>query len=85
MIRVLPPTQAFLCAAVTVSLAVAFPTPEFAQQPSGVGRPFGIDDALNIRTSRIEDVSADGRWVALTVRVLRECCAARPVGAWSPS
>jgi hypothetical protein len=35
-------------------------------------RAFGIDDALNIRSSRIEDVSVDGRWVALTVRVRRD-------------
>jgi dipeptidyl aminopeptidase/acylaminoacyl peptidase len=41
-----------------------------AQQASG--RPFGIDDALNVRSSRIEDVSADGRWVALTIRVRRD-------------
>jgi dipeptidyl aminopeptidase/acylaminoacyl peptidase len=44
--------------------------PVRAQQTSG--RPFGIDDALNVRSSRIEDVSADGRWVALTVRVRRD-------------
>lgn len=35
-------------------------------------RAFGIDDALNIRSSRIEDVTADGRWIALTVRVRRD-------------
>jgi dipeptidyl aminopeptidase/acylaminoacyl peptidase len=35
-------------------------------------RAFGIDDALNIRSSRIEDVSVDGHWVALTVRVRRD-------------
>jgi dipeptidyl aminopeptidase/acylaminoacyl peptidase len=38
-----------------------------AQQPAQ--RAFGIDDALGIRSARIEDVSADGRWVALTVRL----------------
>jgi dipeptidyl aminopeptidase/acylaminoacyl peptidase len=70
MIRV--PSQAFLRAAVTASLAVGFPIAVFAQQPAPGGRPFGIDDALNVRTSRIEDVSADGRWVALTVRVRRD-------------
>ena len=36
------------------------------------GRAFTIDDALNVRSSRIEDVSKDGRWVALTVRVRRD-------------
>lgn len=41
-----------------------------AQQPAA--RSFGIDDALNVRSSRIEEVSADGRWVALTVRVRRD-------------
>src|SRR5262245_23678733 len=70
MIRV--PSQAFFRAAVTASLAAALPVASFAQQPTAGGRPFGIDDALNIRTSRIEDVSDDGRWVALTVRVRRD-------------
>jgi len=68
MIRV--PTHACLRAALAASLAVASPLAAFAQQTGG--RPFGIDDALNVRTSRIEDVSADGRWVALTVRVRRD-------------
>ena len=44
--------------------------PAHAQQTSL--RAFGIDDALNVRSSRIEDVSVDGRWVALTVRVRRD-------------
>jgi dipeptidyl aminopeptidase/acylaminoacyl peptidase len=35
-------------------------------------RPFSIDDALNIRSSRIEDVTKDGRWAAITVRVRRD-------------
>ncbi len=51
------------------ALALVTP-PARAQQASG--RPFGIDDALNVRSSRIEDVSADGRWVALTIRVRRD-------------
>lgn len=41
-----------------------------AQQASG--RAFTIDDALTGRRPRIEDVSRDGRWVALTVRVRRD-------------
>jgi dipeptidyl aminopeptidase/acylaminoacyl peptidase len=35
-------------------------------------RAFGIDDALNVRSSRIEDVSTDGRLIALTVRIRRD-------------
>ena len=51
-------------------------TPALAQQPAAASQsgahPFGIDDALDVRASRIEDVVADGRWVALTVRVRRD-------------
>ena len=35
-------------------------------------RAFTIDDALGVRTSRIEDVTKDGRWIALSVRVKRD-------------
>jgi len=35
-------------------------------------RAFSVDDALNVRSSRIEEVSTDGRWVALTIRVRRD-------------
>jgi dipeptidyl aminopeptidase/acylaminoacyl peptidase len=53
----------------TFGLTLVFAAlPAHAQQ----ARPFGIDDALNVHASRIEDVSADGRWVALTVRVRRD-------------
>lgn len=44
--------------------------PAHAQQAHP--RAFGIDDALNVRASRIEDVSTDGHWVALTIRVRRD-------------
>ncbi|MEO7084024.1 MAG: prolyl oligopeptidase family serine peptidase [Gemmatimonadaceae bacterium] len=44
--------------------------PASAQQTPS--RAFGMDDALGIRAPRIEDVSADGRWVAMTVRVRRD-------------
>jgi dipeptidyl aminopeptidase/acylaminoacyl peptidase len=67
--------RAALRRAVALSpLALAFAAlPARAQQATA--RPFGIDDALAIRSSRIEDVSADGRWVALTVRVRRDALA----------
>jgi dipeptidyl aminopeptidase/acylaminoacyl peptidase len=53
------------------TLALALVTlPAQAQQSSL--RAFGIDDALNVRSSRIEDVTMDGRWIALTVRVRRD-------------
>ena len=68
MLRV--PSLSFLRAAVIASLAAAVPTAAFAQQSGG--RPLGVDDALNIRTAQIADVSADGRWVALTIRVRRD-------------
>jgi len=52
-------------------LAIAILTsPAWAQQTSG--RAFTLDDALNVRSARIEDVSRDGRWVALAVRVRRD-------------
>lgn len=35
-------------------------------------RPFTIDDALAVRTGRIEDVSKDGRWIALSIRLRRD-------------
>ncbi len=53
------------------TLALAFVTMNANAQQTSL-RAFGIDDALNIRASRIEEVSTDGRWVALTVRVRRE-------------
>ncbi len=53
------------------TLALAFVAANSHAQQAAA-RPFGIDDALNIRSSRIEDVSADGRLVALTVRVRRD-------------
>jgi dipeptidyl aminopeptidase/acylaminoacyl peptidase len=39
-------------------------------------RAFTVDDNLNVRASRLEDVSADGRWIALTVRVRRDALGA---------
>ncbi len=35
-------------------------------------RNFTIDDALDIRATRIEDVSRDARWTAFTVRIRRD-------------
>jgi dipeptidyl aminopeptidase/acylaminoacyl peptidase len=53
----------------TLALAV-LSLPAWAQQAAS--RPFSIDDALNIRSSRIESVTRDGRWIALAVRVRRD-------------
>lgn len=60
--------------AITYSaIALAFVTAgTYARAQQAMPRAFGIDDALNVRASRIEEVSADGRWVALTVRVRRD-------------
>ena len=45
-------------------------SPAWAQRTGA--RPFSIDDALNIRSSRIESVTRDGHWIAVTVRVRRD-------------
>jgi dipeptidyl aminopeptidase/acylaminoacyl peptidase len=71
MSRVLNP--AFLRVIVVASITAAVPIGASAQQASGSsGRPLGIDDALNIRSPRIEDVSPDGRWIALSIRLRRD-------------
>jgi dipeptidyl aminopeptidase/acylaminoacyl peptidase len=49
---------------------VVSPLAAHAQQRPG--RAFTLDDALQVRTSRIDDVSKDGRWIALTVRLRRD-------------
>ncbi|MBE0616750.1 MAG: PD40 domain-containing protein, partial [Proteobacteria bacterium] len=36
------------------------------------GRPFTTEDALDVRTVRVADVTADGRWVAATVQTRRD-------------
>jgi dipeptidyl aminopeptidase/acylaminoacyl peptidase len=46
-------------------------SPAYAQQATAT-RPFTMDDALNVRYGRIDDVSRDGQWVALTVQVRRD-------------
>ncbi len=57
------------CPIIAFALLIAAPRIHAQQAPL---RPFGIDDALNVRSSRIEDVSSDGHWVAATVRVRRD-------------
>ncbi len=49
---------------------VLFGVPSQAQQSEG--RAYTVDDNLNLRILRMEDVSTDGRWVAITVRVRRD-------------
>ncbi|HEY2849248.1 MAG TPA: hypothetical protein VGI97_05180, partial [Gemmatimonadaceae bacterium] len=63
----------FVLAALTLAFAAL---PAYSQQAAGPGRPYTIDDNLNLRLSRIEAVSADGRWIALTVRVRRDALGA---------
>ena len=56
---------------VRLAIAIAvLSAPALAQQARL--RTFTIDDALDIRSTRIEDVSRDARWTAFTVRVRRE-------------
>jgi dipeptidyl aminopeptidase/acylaminoacyl peptidase len=57
------------------ALAVAVLAPS-AHAQQATPRPYTIDDNLNLRSSRIEEVSADGRWIALTVRVRRDALGA---------
>ncbi len=62
------PSFRILVPLICASLAFAPASP--AQQASG--RPYTVEDNLNLRIGRIEDVSSDGRWVAMTVRVRRD-------------
>jgi dipeptidyl aminopeptidase/acylaminoacyl peptidase len=39
---------------------------------SAHGRAFTIDDALGVHSARIQDVSKDGRWIALSVQTRRD-------------
>ncbi len=59
-------------ALLAVAALTALGAPALAQQTQERGRAFTIDDALNVRAGRIEDVSRDGRWVALTVQTRRD-------------
>jgi hypothetical protein len=43
-----------------------------AQGTASPTRPFTIDDALNVNSGRIEDVTRDGRWVALAIHERRD-------------
>ena len=52
-------------------LAIAFSSVAAQQSPQSQ-RAFTIDDALGVRSARIEDVSRDGHWVALSVRARRD-------------
>ena len=54
----------------TLAALTLLVSPLAAQQRPG--RAFSLDDALAVRTSRIDDVSKDGRWIALTVRLRRD-------------
>ena len=36
------------------------------------GRPFTTEDALDVRTVRVADVTKDGRWIAATVQTRRD-------------
>ncbi len=66
-----PPRSALRRTLAASALALAaFAMPAPAQQTGG--RAYTIDDALNVRSGRIEDVSADGRWIALTVHLRRD-------------
>ncbi|HVZ47329.1 MAG TPA: prolyl oligopeptidase family serine peptidase [Gemmatimonadaceae bacterium] len=56
--------------AAAVTALVVTGAPAGAQQSPG--RAYTVDDNLNLRSVRIEDVSADGRWIAITVRVRRD-------------
>jgi len=67
--RIARPALAATLALALLALVLASPTARAQQAPA---RPFTIDDALDVRTGHIEDVSKGGRWVALTVQVRRD-------------
>ena len=54
---------------VTVALLAGLALPAAGQDGS---RPFTPEDALNVRTLSVEDLSPDGRWAAVTVRTHRD-------------
>jgi dipeptidyl aminopeptidase/acylaminoacyl peptidase len=56
----------------TLAALALFVSPLAAHAQQRPGRAFTIDDALAVRTSRIDDVSKDGRWIALSIRVRRD-------------
>ena len=64
------PIPAIALSALTSLAFVANPSAARAQQRPG--RAFTLDDALAVRTSRIDDVSKDGRWIAATIRTRRD-------------
>ncbi len=67
--RTLRPAHVALAALALTSLA--WPKHAVHAQKSQT-RAFTIDDALNVRTGHVENVSRDGRWVALTVHIRRD-------------
>src|SRR6185437_9088390 len=44
----------------------------YARAQTGHARAFTIDDALSVRSARIQDVSKDGRWIVLSVQTRRD-------------
>ncbi|MEO7086993.1 MAG: prolyl oligopeptidase family serine peptidase [Gemmatimonadaceae bacterium] len=64
------PLRAFAPVALAASTLLIPTVAAHAQQRAG--RAFTLDDALAVRTSRIDDVSKDGRWIALSIRVRRD-------------
>src|SRR6185437_8000470 len=44
----------------------------YARAQTGHARAFTIDDALSVRSARIQDVSKDGHWIALSVQTRRD-------------
>ena len=59
--------------ALLLALAVGFSN-EVAAQRSHLspGSDFTVDDVLDLASARVQDLSADGRWLAVTVGSLRD-------------
>ncbi len=68
MTRCLPRSRA-LVTSLLVGLLLA---PSVALAQARTGRAFTPDDALDVRTVRIQDVSEDGSWIAATVQRHRD-------------
>lgn len=76
MHRALVAPVAALVAAVACTCVLTAPaaaSPVAAEPPSPQdGRPFTPEDALNVASISVQDVTPDGRWIAATIRTRRD-------------
>lgn len=65
-------TLSLVCVASTVGAQVSPAVPAHATTSTAVAESLGIRDLLDLRTVAVADLSADGRWLAMTVSVRRD-------------